>query len=725
MNRPRFLVLLLAALLLGASIGPAPRFDQWKIIGPGGGGTMIRPTISPHDPNVVLEGCDMTGMYLTLDGARSWRMFNLRNVLSGVAYDPKDPKVIYVTNDALWRSTDSGRTWALVFPDPARNTVEHMRGDHADHRFTSDDPAYGGVRDIFAVAVDPRDGKVINLAVGSRERKWLIQSKDSGRSWNRGADLEAGELFFLKVDPASSELLVGTSAGVRIAGKPAPASSPAPKFLAVAAAGTGAAVVCYGTAEPTSKDRRLAGAVFVSEDRGKSWEDRTQSLASLARGALEGATPRFESLAACDSRPDIAYLGFRGMKLDDGPLYNGILKTTDRGRTWTVVKKESDRPAANSPETWVEDRAASDWKKQKREDYSIWFDAPRDLAVAPGNPDVCYATDLFRTSRTTDGGKTWETVNSLAGQQQGSWTTRGLDVTTCYGVHFDPFDASRIYISYTDIGLFRSENQEKSWIGSTEGIPREWRNTTYWIEFDPEVKGLIWGAFGGNHDLPRPKMWRHTDPADYKGGVATSKDGGVSWTVTDQGINESDITHILLDPASPVGRRTLYACGFGEGVFKSTDNGQSWTLKRQGLEGRQPFAWRLARADAGTLYLVVARRSDDGSIGNDQDGALYRSTDSAEHWERVALPKGTNGPNGLAVDPRDPRRLYLAAWGRTMPDGDEGGGIFVSEDSGNRWRPVLTRRSAYLRRHRGSEESEPVVRLRLRTLRLPVRRPRR
>ncbi len=262
-------------------------------------------------------------------------------------------------------------------------------------------------------------------------------------------------------------------------------------------------------------------------------------------------------------------------------------------------------------------------------------------------------------------------------------------MTTCYGVHFDPFDASRIYISYTDIGLFRSENQGKSWIGSTEGIPREWRNTTYWIEFDPEVKGLIWGAFGGNHDLPRPKMWRHTDPADYKGGVATSKDGGVSWTVTDQGINESDITHILLDPASPVGRRTLYACGFGEGVFKSTDNGQSWTLKRQGLEGRQPFAWRLARADAGTLYLVVARRSDDGSIGNDQDGALYRSTDSAEHWERVALPKGTNGPNGLAVDPRDPRRLYLAAWGRTMPDGDEGGGIFLSEDSGNRWRPVL------------------------------------
>jgi len=56
---------------------------------------------------------------------------------------------------------------------------------------------------------------------------------------------------------------------------------------------------------------------------------------------------------------------------------------------------------------------------------------------------------------------------------------------------------------------------------------------------------------------------------------------------------------------------------------------------------------------AGTLYLVVARRSADGRIGNDEDGALYRSADGAEHWTRIALPAGVNGPRGLAVDPRD------------------------------------------------------------------------
>jgi len=55
----------------------------------------------------------------------------------------------------------------------------------------------------------------------------------------------------------------------------------------------------------------------------------------------------------------------------------------------------------------------------------------------------------------------------------------------------------------------------------------------------------------------------------------------------------------------------------------------------------------------------------------------------------MTLPEGTNGPNGLAVDPRDPQRLYLAAWGRATPGGDTGGGIFLTTDGGATWKNVL------------------------------------
>jgi photosystem II stability/assembly factor-like uncharacterized protein len=135
--------------------------------------------------------------------------------------------------------------------------------------------------------------------------------------------------------------------------------------------------------------------------------------------------------------------------------------------------------------------------------------------------------------------------------------------------------------------------------------------------------------------------------------------------------------------------RVLYVAGFGRGVYKSSDGGHTWALKNNGITQEQPFAWRLARASNGTLYVVIARRSEDGSIGNAGDGVLYRSTDGAEHWQPVALPGGTNGPNGLAIDPESPDRLYLAAWARAAGEHGDGGGIFLSENGGKNWKQVL------------------------------------
>src|SRR5207247_4940698 len=108
----------IGALLLTVTSGSRP--GDFKVIGPGGGGAMFHPTVSPHDPNTVLVACDMTGAYITHDGGRSWRMFNLREVVRFFAFDPSDPKTIYAGTRNLWRSNDSGDTWKLVYPNPSR-----------------------------------------------------------------------------------------------------------------------------------------------------------------------------------------------------------------------------------------------------------------------------------------------------------------------------------------------------------------------------------------------------------------------------------------------------------------------------------------------------------------------------------------------------------------------------------------------------------------------------
>src|SRR5438445_11525522 len=105
-------------LLIFALVGTAfaARPGNFRVIGPGGGGAMFNPTISPHDRNTVLVSCDMTGSYISHDGVQSWRMFNLRGVTRFFVFDPLDPKVIYAQGIGVWRSTDAGGSWKLIDP---------------------------------------------------------------------------------------------------------------------------------------------------------------------------------------------------------------------------------------------------------------------------------------------------------------------------------------------------------------------------------------------------------------------------------------------------------------------------------------------------------------------------------------------------------------------------------------------------------------------------------
>ena len=84
----KFRIAIGIALVFCLATAWAERPGNFRVIGPGGGGAMFNPTISPHDPNTVLVSCDMTGSYITHDGGRTWRMFNLRGVVNFFVFDP-------------------------------------------------------------------------------------------------------------------------------------------------------------------------------------------------------------------------------------------------------------------------------------------------------------------------------------------------------------------------------------------------------------------------------------------------------------------------------------------------------------------------------------------------------------------------------------------------------------------------------------------------------------
>ncbi|HYF52167.1 MAG TPA: hypothetical protein VEJ63_22360 [Planctomycetota bacterium] len=691
------------------------RLDKWRVLGMGGGGTMLKPTVSPHDPNVVVLKCDMTGAYITKDGGASWRMFNLRTGIGAFAFDPNNPKVIYAGNVGLWKSEDLGDTWSLIWPDP-KKTKEFWRDDHGEYLLESEDGTYQNGSDEWIENLLVLPPRIFMDRNGT-----CYISLDTAKTWKSQALGDRDLATFTRMVNDSWPVL--RPEGLRSTTATYELTMENVRFIYVFSIPDAKATPsCSYWLYPNLKwhDGKIEGGV-ISSVHGRTNGDLFQTL------KIGDPLPSLPVIAVCGSKPDIAYVSFSNLKLGDGPdnLFNGIAKTEDGGKSWNIVHKESTKPSANLAGSWIEPR-------MRQGNPNLWFDAPRGLAVAPSDPNIVYATDCFRAYKSTDGGKTWATMNSFRvgegrkaadhdryvmpeydirsvddqgnaklernyaarrdssydGAMTGTWQSRGLDVTNCYGVHWDPFDPQHMYLSQTDMGLFQSYDGGKSWQVSTTGVPDHLKNTTYWIECDPEVKGLMWGAFSYNHDLPRNKMWRGRDTDTYEGGVCVSMDGCLTWSVSSEGMPQTACTHILLDPTSPKDKRVLYACGFGKGVYKSSNNGKTWERKNKGIEESSPKAWRIVRDKDGTLYLIIAARTNKQAIPGPGDGCVYVSKDNAESWTRLPMPKGQNFPTGLAVDPKDPKRLYLTTWGAFSMEGDTGG-VFLSTDGGQSWSHIF------------------------------------
>jgi hypothetical protein len=689
---------------------------QWEKLGPGGGGATFIPTFSYDTHDHFLVRCDMTGSYLTRDGGLSYQQINFAGGASSYAFDPNDPNILYIGSASLNRSVDGGKTWKSIFPVKSDVTREIFRGDHADFSIeTIGNSLYADTPGrINAIKVDPLKPGSIYFTMFND----FFFSFDSGLTWKREGVPQPIEYIYTNKSDLKDEVCLFTPDMIYIFDKNTrkiyhrlfpPAMSPSFSFSA-GVEQKGSKTLFYAlhhdTTQPVQEEFGHS-EVWISEDLGNHWNRITDPLIT---NSIAGIKPSYSMISCAEFDARQAYLitnRYEEKVAGKGFVYwYGALKTGDMGKSWDWVWKggggsgqyavKDGKGVTNLNDAWAEKAFGGEYIRLM------------DVGVDPSDGNIAVVTDWYRTMKTTDGGRTWNEIYS-ARQPDGTFISRGLDVTTAYSVHFDPLDSNHIAISYTDIGYHHSLNGGRSWIRSTAGVPPEWINTCYWIVFDPDIKGKIWSAWSSMHDFPRGKMTRNPKwKENGKGGVCISVDGGNSWKPNYEGMGfDSPSTSIVLDPKSAPGNRILYASVYNKGVFKSTDDGKTWTLKNKGIE-ENTCAFELTLTGKGVLFLTVSATPmhKDGKKGKlYYSGAVYRSSDGAETWTKLHVTDGPLFPNGIDYDRQDPNRLYLGCWadielgdlvGRDVVRANGGnelidlpGGIFLSEDGGTTWNSIF------------------------------------
>lgn len=667
--------------------------DGWSILGFGGGGAMFNPAVSPHNPDFALVACDMTGNFVTSNGGESWRMFSLRGPVKYFVFDPVDSNIVYANSIALFKSVDRGKTWNILYPAPSEINGSIGKGDHGYEIIITKDSTS---RQVLALAVDPENSVKLHAAISINNITGYYSSDDQGETWSLVKELENGtkNIFIVPSSPKENRTLYiagKNSITVRENGiwKKYPGPSKVRKlneFTGGFDKQNNKFIIYAISGKSYFNPEGDPSGIYYTDNGGKTWENLQDEITKLRTKNAD--SPEWRAIATSASNPEMVYVSYAGLKVSNDTTCIGVAVSKDFGKTWILawrdrIVKGGGVYSDNYKGGWIDERYAPTWGEN-----------PFSMAVSPSKPEVCYTTDFGRTIKTTDGGLTWQQLYAKKKDGAG-WISRGLDVSCGYSVVYNPFNLNHLFITNTDVGLMESMDGGESWKSATQnnGVPKKWVNSTYCLTFDPEVKGKGWAAMSDVHDLPRPKMWKRSEPASWVGGIMTTEDSGNSWQAVSNDIGEAAITHVIIDLSSNKQARTLYACAFGKGVYKSVDGGKSWVQKNNGIEGEEPYAWRMTiNSKNGELFLVKIRRSDDGSIGNEMDGAIYRSQDKAESWVKMSLPPGTNGPTGILADPENSDRLLLSAWGRTTRDQfspDYGGGVFLSEDNGKKWKQVI------------------------------------
>jgi len=613
-------------------------------------GLMLNGTLSY--PQIIVDAADPFAILVddggravvSRDGGNEWSAIGVPSAgleLTRIVLDRVVPgRILAHSGSRLWCSEDQGTTWRETrMSDRVAGVWTHAA-----------DP-----RTLYATTVQYERSSETTMAAVEIVETGVWQSADGGHTWRKVVPRIS--VTSMQPDPSDASSLFGLD-GHSLWHSPDGGGSWAKRSDLP---GDATQLSVSTTAPAVLHSWGFGSSVWVSKDGGRTWtqlRDVTGVLRLVPRPDDPG---RVLVVAQGDAAPGMGFLrGGKLLECGDGAPQREVVISEQNVPVGAVVFTSDGRHLVAAQRRDTEGGIARGvFVRQLEEEIWGWQEAPISwldtvfdvVHVDPYQPDIMIvhgSNGLGNYLRSSDGGRTWETMRVPSG---GTVSFFGSNVVLHPELLAHPLWEGLCYLA--DQQVYRSEDFGETWQVRTpvkRGVSAMMGfNQLGGLALDPADPDAVYTAMGDS-------VW-HTD------------DGGMTWEVTGRVARQEGIFDLAFHPTA-TGRVLAVTTG---GFYVSDDEGDSWVRTL----AAEPSSWVTGRIRLGSgspdhLLLVTSR-------------SLHESTDGGSTWMEVG--GGFGGMpwyHDAAIDPLDPSVIYAATtWGLHRLDrsaeptaiGDDGSGL--------------------------------------------------
>ena len=621
----------------------APKLKEAKI-GIGGGGMLHSPQVSPFDSNTFIVVADMGGIYVTHDAGLSYDRKNLQGTAMFSYFDPTQEGVVYSGGSGLYRSTDNGDNFELIFPRQDDIIKKNNMNENGLHYYYTESKIYPTNKLIKDCIVNPNDSNNIFVISYYGKNGIVFESKDNGETFEKLFDYtkntsgnilyDYNKLFYKK---ETNELFMINYDGVFKFNR----QTNSLETVYKSEKGIVRATTVYDTEtkfiiieNKDNNDYHTTTKVYYTSD----FINKTDITENITRGLdyeYENSTFDYKfTFIEARSINDIylAHASNNGIYRYD---FTGVIRYKDGVSEYLY----------GIPYYLHLNLKTKNWQ-----DGNI---RPYGLAIGKDDEAMVFTT-LVGVNYSPDSNK--ENIHARYSTNLGNnhFVTSGINEQTTYGVRIDPFNKNNLLLLNTDLGLIRSEDNGNSWKREVTGINSNWINTIYDAKFDNYKQDVVYSIWSGRHDAPYNAG---NETVGRAGGFAISLDGGKTWNSNySTGLPANSIPvkmDIVYQENSE--ERIIYVSVWNEGFFVSHDSGKTFESMNEGIDRvkfNDTYSYILAAdievTDDGRIFGITSKstynKQYNGGEKNEQPGEVFEYINGK--WEKIEI-------NELHTNPRD------------------------------------------------------------------------